>query len=29
MKLIFGVGINDMPRGWISENELNKRIYHC
>lgn len=27
--MIYGVGINDMPRGWCSENELNKRIYNC
>ena len=27
MKLVQGHGINDMPRGWASENEWNKRVY--
>lgn len=26
-KLIYGKGINDMPRGWISESELNSLTY--
>ena len=26
-KKFFGIGINDMPRGWRSNNELNQRIY--
>ena len=25
--MIYRAGINDMPYGWTSENELNKRIY--
>lgn len=24
---IYGIGLNDMPRGWITENNLNERIY--
>ena len=27
MKLVQGHGINDMPYGWASENEWNKRVY--
>ena len=27
MKLVYGHGINDMPWGWASENEWNKRVY--
>ena len=27
MKKIAGVGINDMPKGWLSENKLNRTIY--
>lgn len=27
MKKVQGYGINDMPRGWYSENEWNKRVY--
>ena len=27
--MIYGIGINDMPRGWRLENELNERIYKC
>lgn len=27
--MIFGKGINDMPRGWRLETEINKRIYRC
>ena len=27
MSLICGKGINDMPCGWASKNELNKRVY--
>jgi hypothetical protein len=25
----YGKGINDMPRGWYSQSDLNKRIYTC
>lgn len=25
--MIYGIGVNDMPKGWRTENELNKRIY--
>lgn len=25
----YGKGINDMPRGWYSQSDLNKRIYSC
>lgn len=25
----YGKGINDMPKGWYSACELNKRTYHC
>ena len=24
---VYGIGYNDMPRGWTAENELNKKIY--
>ena len=24
---VYGIGYNDMPRGWTTENELNKKIY--
>lgn len=24
---VYNVAVNDMPRGWVSESELNKRIY--
>ena len=27
MELVQGHGINDMPRGWRSENEWNKKVY--
>ena len=27
MKLVQGHGINDMPYGWASENEWNKKVY--
>lgn len=26
--MVHGKGVNDMPRGWASANELNKRIYN-
>ena len=27
--MFYGKGVNDMPTGWYSESELNKKIYHC
>lgn len=27
MRMVQGHGINDMPRGWIKENEWNKKVY--
>lgn len=27
MGLVQGIGINDMPRGWLSANKENRRIY--
>ena len=28
MRTVCGKGINDMPKGWISENEWNKKVYN-
>lgn len=27
--MVYGMGINDMKRGWTTSSELNKRIYNC
>ena len=27
--MIYNKGINDMPKGWRNENDLNGRIYWC
>ena len=27
--MVYGVGVNDMPKGWRLESELNSRIYNC
>ena len=27
MGIVYGNGINNMSRGWASENELNDRVY--
>ena len=27
--MVYGVGVYDMPRGWRTESDLNKRIYRC
>lgn len=27
--MVYGIGINDMPRGWTRKNKLNKKIYRC